>query len=64
MDGTIAPLYPIPENAKTRSAFSMNRNGRQVEIIVSDIAVAARWEDPDGGLYVLCSCTGFEIQEE
>jgi hypothetical protein len=67
MDGTIPPLYPIPENAQSRSVFSMNgndRNGRKVEITVSDIAVVARWEDPDGGLYVLCSCTGFEIQLE
>jgi hypothetical protein len=64
MDGTLDPVCPVPEDAKSRSVFSMDRNGRKGEIIVSDITVIARWQDPDGGLYVLCSCTGFEVKEE
>jgi hypothetical protein len=63
-DGELSELPPIPPDAKSRSFFSSIINNRKVEGTISDISLLQIWEDENGGVYVLCSCTGVELQKE
>jgi hypothetical protein len=54
-------LPPIPADAKSRSTFTNITDNGEVSGTISDISIIEEWEDNDGGIYVLCSCTGVEL---
>ena len=59
--------YPIPTDARSRSTIystiSINGNITNVQATFSDFKVLDRWIDSDGGIYILCSCTGVELPQ-
>jgi hypothetical protein len=63
-DNELSELPSIPPGAESRSTFSDITNDRKVEGTISDISLLEIWEDDDGGVYVLCSCTGVELKQE
>ena len=60
---TIPGLPSIPEDAKGRSTFTSNVDGKKIEGTISGITVVDQWVDDDGGVYVLVSCTGVEVKK-
>jgi hypothetical protein len=63
-DNELSGLPSIPADAKNRSSFSSTMNSRKIEGTIADISIVDSWADDDGGVYVLCSCTGVELRQE
>ena len=59
---TLPGLPSIPEDAK-RSTYTGNDNGRKVEGTFSGVTRVDMFVDDDGGVYVLISCTGVEMND-
>jgi len=55
----------IPKNFRTRLQFKdYNKKVEKIEGIISDIAVVEIWQDGNGGVYGLYSCTGIDIIQD